>query len=51
MPGFVKIEEDDFLNTICDEINYDFIDHIVGNMPDGEMLPTVEWYYNMLDFK
>jgi len=26
------------------------IDHVVGNQPDTEMVPTVEWYERMLDF-
>lgn len=26
------------------------IDHIVGNQPEGEMIPVVEWYENVLDF-
>lgn len=27
-----------------------FIDHCVGNQPDGEMEPVAQWYENMLDF-
>ncbi|KAK3540396.1 hypothetical protein QTP70_030409 [Hemibagrus guttatus] len=28
----------------------DFIDHVVGNQPDNEMLPVVEWYQRNLLF-
>lgn len=28
----------------------DFIDHVVGNQPDGEMDSVVEWYENVLQF-
>ena len=33
-----------------EEVNLDFIDHIVGNMEAGDMEPTVKWYETMLDF-
>lgn len=28
----------------------DFIDHVVGNQPDGKMNSVVEWYENVLQF-
>lgn len=31
-------------------VNLDFIDHVVGNQPDGEMNSVVEWYENVLQF-
>jgi len=27
-----------------------FIDHVVGNQPDNEMVPIVEWYERVLEF-
>ncbi len=27
-----------------------FIDHIVGNQPDDEMVPVTQWYENALQF-
>ncbi|CAF0763864.1 unnamed protein product [Adineta steineri] len=32
------------------ETKLDFIDHIVGNMPDNEMENTTKWYENTLQF-
>lgn len=29
------------------EVKLDFIDHIVGNMPDNEMENTTKWYFDM----
>ena len=26
-------------------ISLNFIDHIVGNVPDREMIPVTEWYF------
>lgn len=50
LPGYAPIEEDDLMNSVFESIEYEFIDHIVANMPENEMQPTVEWYINMLDF-
>jgi 4-hydroxyphenylpyruvate dioxygenase len=49
LPGFKEVE-DDIINSHFTPMNLDFIDHIVGNQPDDEMTPTVEWYMRMLDF-
>jgi 4-hydroxyphenylpyruvate dioxygenase len=49
LPGFKEVE-DDIINSHFAPMNLDFIDHIVGNQPDDEMTPTVEWYTRMLDF-
>ncbi|CAM2713302.1 unnamed protein product [Rotaria socialis] len=32
------------------DVKLDFIDHIVGNMPDNEMENTTKWYENTLQF-
>jgi len=31
-------------------VNIQFIDHCVGNQPEGDMEPTAQWYEKMLDF-
>lgn len=42
--------EEDPLARITPAVGLNFIDHIVGNQPDHEMIPVVEWYEKMLDF-
>lgn len=32
------------------EVGLDFIDHCVGNQPDGKMVEVANWYENVLDF-
>lgn len=32
------------------EVGLNFIDHCVGNQPDGEMVEVANWYENVLDF-
>ena len=49
-PGYVAHPLKEAFNNETNEINVDFIDHIVGNMELGDMEPTVEWYEKMLDF-
>jgi 4-hydroxyphenylpyruvate dioxygenase len=49
LPGFIQCNEDP-MNEIVGITKYNFIDHIVGNHPLGDMEPTVEWYEKMLDF-
>eukprot|EP00163_Fabomonas_tropica_P026261 TRINITY_DN474_c0_g1_i1.p1 TRINITY_DN474_c0_g1~~TRINITY_DN474_c0_g1_i1.p1 ORF type:complete len:383 (-),score=127.33 TRINITY_DN474_c0_g1_i1:80-1228(-) len=51
LPGYqLTTDKPDPLTTITPSPNVKFIDHIVGNQPDGEMEITVEWYLNNLDF-
>lgn len=50
MPGFVKHPMKEVFNNEDNVIRVDFIDHIVGNLPVGDMEPTVQWYETMLDF-
>lgn len=49
LPGYVQMKEDP-INDAVGLCRYNFIDHIVGNHPLGDMEPTVEWYEKMLDF-
>ncbi len=37
-------------NKICEPINFTKIDHIVGNQPDLQMEPAVNWYEKCLGF-
>ena len=50
LPGF----KDHFLtepyNKVMPQPELQFIDHCVGNQPDGEMEPAASWYEQMLDF-
>jgi 4-hydroxyphenylpyruvate dioxygenase len=50
LPGYRTQSAVDPLSTVTPPIGLDFIDHVVGNMPDGGMLPTVEWYERVLQF-
>lgn len=50
MPGFKKIVEVDFVNEMLPSSELEFIDHIVGNQPDGKMIEVCNWYCKMLDF-
>ncbi|KAL4660391.1 4-hydroxyphenylpyruvate dioxygenase-like isoform X1 [Arapaima gigas] len=49
-PGF---HQPPFIDPVLAKLpsgNLDFIDHVVGNQPIGEMVPVVEWYLNNLLF-
>jgi len=37
-------------NKLIEQPKLDFIDHCVGNQPDGEMEAAASWYEKMLDF-
>lgn len=50
LPGFKITEEEDVFANFTPPIALDFIDHVVGNQPDNEMLPVVEWYEKTLKF-
>jgi len=45
IPGFEAVNGKDVQNT-----GLNFIDHIVGNQPDGQMEPVVNWYQEVLNF-
>ncbi|OQV21698.1 4-hydroxyphenylpyruvate dioxygenase [Hypsibius exemplaris] len=51
LPGYFPspIATDPLLDTLP-EGKLDFIDHVVGNQPDGEMESTAEWYEKVLQF-
>jgi len=50
LPGFHKVEDNDPFVTFTEPIGLKFIDHIVGNQPDGEMKQAVEYYEKILGF-
>ena len=50
LPGYEPVESIDPLASKLPKIGLEFIDHCVGNQPDGKMVEVAEWYKNMLDF-
>ena len=48
LPGFRAVTKVDPLSAATPTIGLDYIDHVVGNMPDKGMLPVVEWYEKVL---
>lgn len=52
LPNFAEhpLKNKDPLLQKLPEVKLDFIDHIVGNMPDNEMENTTRWYENTLAF-
>ena len=50
LPGYAAVNKEDPLNKFFEPMNLEFIDHVVGNQPDGDMTPTAEWYERHLDF-
>ena len=50
MPGYTAHHMTEPLNKLLPPCDLRYIDHCVGNQPDGEMEPVAEWYEKMLDF-
>lgn len=50
LPGYRAVTERDPFENFTPAVNLGFIDHCVGNQPDNEMVPTVQWYENALKF-
>jgi 4-hydroxyphenylpyruvate dioxygenase len=50
LPGYKEHYLKDPLNEVLLPTKLDVIDHIVGNQHEGEMVPTAEWYENILEF-
>jgi len=50
LPGFADHPLRDPVNKVMGDTGILYVDHVVGNQPDHEMEPTVEWYEKMLDF-
>ena len=50
MPGFKAVTKPEPLNAHYPPVDLEVIDHLVGNQPTGDLVPTAEWYERMLDF-
>jgi 4-hydroxyphenylpyruvate dioxygenase len=50
LPTYVPVTKTDPLTDITPSPALDFVDHVVGNMPDAGMAPTVEFYEKILQF-
>lgn len=50
LPGYKKHYLKDPLEDVLPAPNLMFIDHLVGNQPDDEMMPVVAWYEKSLQF-
>ncbi|XP_062887200.1 4-hydroxyphenylpyruvate dioxygenase isoform X3 [Mobula hypostoma] len=50
LPGYKEPLYRDPLISTLSKGDLNFIDHIVGNQPDDEMLPVAEWYQKCLMF-
>ena len=51
LPGFVAVTEEDPLAKITACPKLEFVDHVVGNQPDGAMEEVCRWYENVMGFK
>lgn len=50
LPGFKKHHMKEVLNEVLPIPALQYMDHCVGNQPDGEMEAAASWYEKMLDF-
>ena len=50
LPGFQAHPQVEMINKLVPQPELLFIDHCVGNQPDGEMEAAASWYEKMLDF-
>jgi 4-hydroxyphenylpyruvate dioxygenase len=50
LPGYKPTKKIDPLSTLLASPQLQFIDHIVGNQPDLEMVSACDWYEKVLDF-
>ncbi|KAA0152382.1 hypothetical protein FNF29_03948 [Cafeteria roenbergensis] len=50
LPNYKTVSEADPVNAVLPAAGLDIVDHIVGNMGDGEMETTVSWYLKVLEF-
>ncbi|XP_052073924.1 4-hydroxyphenylpyruvate dioxygenase-like [Mytilus californianus] len=50
LPGYQPTKFKDPLSDMLPTIGLNFIDHIVGNQPDEEMVPVSDWYEKNLMF-
>lgn len=50
LPGYRAVTTADPMTAITPAIGLTRVDHVVGNMPDKAMEPTVSWYETVLQF-
>jgi len=50
LPGYRDVKRTDPLGSLLPSPELQFIDHIVGNQPDLQMVDACDWYEKMLDF-
>uniref|UniRef100_A0A7S3U4Y6 4-hydroxyphenylpyruvate dioxygenase n=1 Tax=Strombidinopsis acuminata TaxID=141414 RepID=A0A7S3U4Y6_9SPIT len=50
LPGFNEHPQKEVINKVLPIPDLKYIDHCVGNQPDGEMEAAASWYEKMLDF-
>lgn len=50
LPGYQPHHLKEAFNAILPSVEFENIDHCVGNQALGDMEPTAEWYEKMLDF-
>lgn len=50
LPGYKAHPNKEIFNDILPPVEFEFIDHVVGNQGVGDMEPTAQWYEKMLDF-
>jgi len=50
LPGYKPHHLTEPFNKLVPQPELQFIDHCVGNQPDGEMEAAASWYEKMLDF-
>jgi 4-hydroxyphenylpyruvate dioxygenase len=50
LPNYAPPRFEDPLEMTLPAVNLDVVDHVVGNQPDREMLPTCEFYEQKLGF-
>jgi 4-hydroxyphenylpyruvate dioxygenase len=50
LPGYSQHHREEAFNKLTDPVDIRFVDHVVGNQSEGDMTPTSEWYFQMLDF-
>jgi 4-hydroxyphenylpyruvate dioxygenase len=50
LPGYKAVDQKDPLADSLPAVGLAFIDHVVGNQPDNEMVPAADWYCKVLQF-
>ncbi len=51
LPGYRATAVVDPFETFTPPVGLHLLDHVVGNMPDLGMIPTVEWYERVLQVR